>query len=77
MLYGPADEIIQYTETEVVVNTPDVQELFERMVGQGMRPIRQPVPDAFYGVKAFVQDSAGVLIELRSKEISQRGICET
>ena len=65
------DEYFQLSEYEVVIVTPDVHAKFDELVTSGMRAIKSPVQDAFYGTKAFVQDLSGVLIELRAAKRSR------
>lgn len=58
-------EFITVSTTESLALTEDVQQAYDALLGRGMKPIKMPSCEGGFGLRAFVLDVDGVLIEIR------------
>lgn len=64
------EEFITISDEECLILAEDVQTTFARLSNEGMKVIKLPAADQVYGMKAFLLDISGVLIEIRQKRNS-------
>ncbi len=58
-------EFIVVSETEKLLVTEDVRLAYSTLLSKGMKSIKMPSCDPVCGLRAFVLDVDGVLIEIR------------